>query len=85
MKFYNYKNGEIAFFENNERMLISKNEKEMLVTGTEPFAGEPIYSILADYIYLKIGDRFSKTAFFTTFGLNSSAFFSASASSCIFL
>lgn len=44
-------------------MLISKNEKEMLVTGTEPFAGEPIYSILADYIYLKIGDRFSKTAF----------------------
>lgn len=63
MKFYNYKNGEIAFFENNERMLISKDEKEMLVTGTEPFAGEPIYSILADYIYLKIGDRFSKTAF----------------------
>ena len=63
MKFYTYKNGEIAFFENNERMLISKEEKEMLVTGTEPFAGESIYSVVYDYIYLKIGERFSKTAF----------------------
>jgi len=31
MKFYTYKNGEIAFFENNEKMLISKEEKEALV------------------------------------------------------
>ena len=64
MKFYNYKNGEIAFFENNEKMLISKEEKDMLVTGTVPFSGDVAYSPVYDYIENKINtSRYSQNAF----------------------
>jgi hypothetical protein len=54
MKFYNYKNGEIAFFENDKRMLISKEEKDMLVTGTNVFNGHAEFSPVYDYIEKKI-------------------------------
>lgn len=64
MKFYNYKNGEIAFFENNEKMLISKEEKNMLVAGTEPFWGDVVFSPVYDYIENKINtSKFRKIAF----------------------
>ena len=55
MKFYTYKNGEIAFFENDEKMLISKEEKDMLVTGTNFFDGSAEFSPVYDYIEKKIG------------------------------
>ena len=64
MKFYTYKNGEIAFFENNEKMLISKEEKDMLVAGTEPFSGNVVFSPVYDYIENKINtSKFRQIAF----------------------
>ena len=64
MKLYTYKNGEIAFFENNEKMLISKEEKDMLVTGTEPFGGNVVFSPVYDYIEHKINtSKFRQIAF----------------------
>lgn len=54
MKFYTYKNGEIAFFENNEKMLISKEEKDMLVAGTSIVDGSAEFSPVYDYIEKKI-------------------------------
>ena len=54
MKFYTYKNGEIAFFENNEKMLISKEEKDMLVAGTSYVDGSAEFSPVYDYIEKKI-------------------------------
>ena len=61
MKFYTYKNGEIAFFENNEKMLITKEEYDILVEGRDVFDGSAIFSDVETYISKKIDSSvFSK-------------------------
>lgn len=61
MKFYTYKNNEIAFFENKEKMLITKEEKEDL---TKNVYGSPMLSFLGRIIDSEINEsQFCEIAF----------------------
>lgn len=56
MKFYTYKNGEKAFFSNNEKHLISDEEIRVLY-GSVDAMGYATETLAADYIAKKIGTR----------------------------
>lgn len=57
IKIYNYKNGEIAFFEKDEKHLISKEEVSLLLQQNQydiMCGNRYFYTLLADYIESKI-------------------------------
>lgn len=59
-KIYVYKNGEKAFFKNNEKHLISDEEYSLLVSGCDPILGDCEFDTLAAYY---IEDKFAPHKF----------------------